>query len=240
MKLIRPKGIIDKEQQRIFDENRSEIIKALEKAPKGLTRTEIKNRTKKAYATIRKHLKPLKETGQIIERNHTLYLRDYYIEKMGESLEAFTGELQTITEVASKKENVWKWTKKGSYVPSEEVFERGHLLPEDLQDLLEHKERVFGGLRRVFFDLAKVIMKVDVGFIDAEEDLSNVTTQYHNRRAVWSVDASIKPQTHIMLKDGDEWIAVEKEKFNKATRSEKTVNEILEQERKDKRQNKGS
>ena len=75
---------------------------------------------------------------------------------------------------------------------------------EENLELSRYMEKAFGVLDRVFFDLAKIVMKVDAGFIDAEEDLSNVTTQYRNRRAVWSVDASIKPQTHIMLKDGDE------------------------------------
>ena len=153
-----------------------------------------------------------------------------------------------------KPENTEKWRKKGTLpdwplgMPKRIPVNADPDAPaaisfyteEENLELSRYREKAFGVLDRVFFDLAKVVMKVDVGFIDAEEDLSNVTTRYHNRRAVWSVNASIKPQTHIMLKDGDEWIAVEKEKFNKATRSEKTVNEILEQERTDRRQNQGS
>ena len=157
--------------------------------------------------------------------------------------------IQDFVEFMLHPENIQKMKKEGS-VPLPERFpvnsdptapaKISYMTEEEWKEFFGHKEKVFGSLRRVFFDLAKVLMKVDVGFIDAEEDLSNVTTRYRNRRAVWSVDASIKPQTHIMLKDGDEWIAVEKEKFDKATRSGKTVNEILEQERTDGRQNQGS
>jgi len=218
MKLIRPKGIIDKKQLRTFYQNHSKIISFLDKAPEGLTRGELKSITGLSYATIRKHLKHLIKNLQVIERGQILVLRPHYIERVGKSLKVLTGELQTIIEAASKAENIRKMKKEGT--PPHWVLGLPERIPvntdpdapatttfltkDEWLEFYEHREKVYGGLRRAFFDLAKIVMKVDVGFIDAEEDLSNVTTQYRNRRAVWSVDASIKPQTHIMLKDGDE------------------------------------
>ena len=49
------------------------------------------------------------------------------------------------------------------------------------------KQKVFGGLRDSFFELAKLLMKVDAAIITAEEDLSNVQITFINGEPIWRV-----------------------------------------------------
>jgi hypothetical protein len=52
--------------------------------------------------------------------------------------------------------------------------------------MLEHQEKVFGELRHSFFNLAQILMKVDVGSITAEEDLSNIQVRFVNGEPDWN------------------------------------------------------
>jgi len=95
--LKKQKGKLDKLQQRMFNEKHLKIQKALKNAPKGLSRSELKQITKiKSNTTIRKHLKHFLQTGQVREKNRTLYWVTHYIERLGENLEAVCQELRTI------------------------------------------------------------------------------------------------------------------------------------------------
>jgi len=88
----------------------------------------------------------------------------------------------------------------GEFELSEEVFERGYVTAEELTKMIDQKEKVFGGLRRVFTSLAKVLMKADVAIITAEEDLSNVEVHFINEEPILTVQPEAlmrknKPQT---------------------------------------------
>ena len=85
------------------------------------------------------------------------------------------------------------------------------------------REKVFGGLNKAFFDLAKVIMMTHGKIIDAEECLSNFTVRFHNGRAVWFMDANVRvgPQTHITINDEGDVFPVDKKEFEAAKLSGK-------------------
>ena len=46
---------------------------------------------------------------------------------------------------------------------------------------------MFGGLRHSFFELAKILMKTDIGIINAKEDMSNVRIEFINEEPAWTV-----------------------------------------------------
>lgn len=194
----RQKGKLDQKQNTQFDVNHKKIYDVLAKASSNLKRCELKRDTQiKSYATIRKHIEKFIKNGQVKEdQEGKLVLTERYFESLGDSLAALVRELQTTLAYMLKPKNVWRWKCEGKVsLPDRMPVNTDPDAPaiitlmtnEEMNEFFEHKEKVFGGLRSCFFNLAQVVMKVDVGLVDAEEDLSNVQVCFRNGRAVWTI-----------------------------------------------------
>ena len=196
-------------------EAHDQIKKVLIDAEKGLTKTDLYKTTRLARTTIDRHLQKLMNIKQVQKLGKLYYWGDKYnalvkglkedaalIEELG----VLVGRQKELIAKMSRPENITRWLREATPpdwylgmpkrvpvntdpdVPASVTL----LTREETREFFECREKVFGGLRCVFFDLAKVVMKVDVGFIDAEEDMSNVTISFRNGRAGWSLNP-IKP-----------------------------------------------
>ena len=85
------------------------------------------------------------------------------------------------------KNEIFKLKQKGNIPLPDAVFERGYITGEELQDLYDQQQKVFGGLRHSFYELAKILMKADAAIITAKDDLSNVQITFHNGQPGWLV-----------------------------------------------------
>lgn len=148
--------------------------------------------------------------------------------------------IKRFIKIILQPENIRRWIKEGTApLPDRRMLVKvapnlqaiPSLFPEDVRKIEEHKKKVYGGLNRVFDDLAKLIVKVKMGLIDVEEYLPNVMMRFHNGKVILMVDASVRPQTYITLEDGGEVYSVEKQKYDRLVASGKSVKEILEQEK---------
>jgi len=145
--------------------------------------------------------------------------RNYLLNQFAEDLSLTSQILGQILERLSTPENVEKWRKEGTYTLGGEANNRGRLIAQEITELADHKERVFGGLDRVLADLVRFLVKVKAP-IDAKEDLSNVQ--------VWF--SAGKPL--LLVKKGNRFYHFSPELAE--------YKERMEQERKDRGQNQGS
>jgi len=173
------------------------LVKILiEAGPVGMTKIELHRKTGFSRGTINKHLRDLvmisrkvvKMGKQYIWRetfnsqNKVLKANELLVEDLEDACQHINSTLAKMSLpvfVAKLRRQEW--------VPSEEAFERGYLTVEEAQELLNHQERVFGILRRSFFDFARFLMKLDAGIITAEDDLSNVEVRFFGCEPVWRV-----------------------------------------------------
>jgi len=203
-------------QKKVYLKAHDLLKKTLIEAEKGMTKMDLHKATGLARTTIDRHLyKIMNFTKElkIIEKSY--YWGDKYdvlIKKckedaaLVEEIDVLVNRQKEIINKLSRPANIRRWKKEGTPphwnlglperipintnpdAPATITF----LTPEEEKEMFLYNENVFGGLRRIFFELAKVVMKVDVGFIYAEEDLSNVTISFRNGRALWSLN-SIRP-----------------------------------------------
>jgi len=193
-------------QKNAYAEADDLIKKTLIQADGAMTKTHIHKATGLSRVTINKHLHELEYlTKQVVKIGKDYFWGDKYHalvkclkEDAGliEELEVLVNRLIVLIHKMSKPENVWRW-KREAHVPLPDRIPFNIdadapatitlMTDEEMKQFFNHREKVFGGLRCCFFDLAKVVMKVDVGLINAEEDLSNVMIRFRNGRAVWTV-----------------------------------------------------
>lgn len=180
-------------QQKEFLKNQANILTVINKAPS--TPSEIKKKTLLSYATIRKHTKFLLRTGQAKKYNGKLVSLNLYFELVGDTMKAYTEELQQTLASMSRPESIWRWQHEGiPPLPKRLRNREPSALPEmfsftkeEWRKFHEHKERVFGGLRRVFFELACILVKADFALkFGVENDLSNVICHFENGEPCWS------------------------------------------------------
>lgn len=187
---------LKKWQAEAYEKASGYIKRALIEAKEPLTKWQLHKITGLSRVTINKHLCDMvnitKEVYQIDGRYvwgakyRALITCLKADEQIIESLEEACNSLDSIVKKMSTPTNIWRW-KQQSVFPNEEIFDKGYITGEEFKELLDHKSRVFGSLRRSFFDLAKILMKVDVGVITAEEDLSNVEVHFWNKEPMWTV-----------------------------------------------------
>lgn len=176
------------------------LKKVLIEAEKGMTKTELHEATMLSRSTINKHLLALTNfTKEVQKIGSQYYWGDVYRAMITglkenatlvEESSVLINRLKSILEKMSKPENLWKWKREGTFIPSAVSLEEDSLslmTQEELRKMLDHQDNVFGELRRSFFNLAQILMKVDVGIITAEEDLSNVEVRFINGESVWTV-----------------------------------------------------
>ena len=97
------------------------------------------------------------------------------------------------------EENIMRWRSEGAVplpkrwptntdpkAPARMAF----MTEAEWREFYEHREKVFGKLHDRFFSLAQVVAKAAAGSVMVEDDLSNVTVRFRNKRAVWTVDGS--------------------------------------------------
>ena len=99
--------------------------------------------------------------------------RSYLLNQSAENLALTCQSFDQILERLLTPKNVERWRKEGTYTLGGEANNRGGLIAQEITELADHKERVFGGLDRVLADLVRFLVKVKSP-IDAKEDLSNV------------------------------------------------------------------
>jgi len=145
--------------------------------------------------------------------------RNYLLNQSAENLSLTCQIFGQILERLSTPENVEKWRKEGAYTLGGEANNQGCSIAEKIIGLMDHKERVFGGLDRVLADLVRFLVKVKAP-IDAKEDLSNVQ--------VWF--SAGKPL--LLVHKGHGWYHFSPELAK--------YKELMEQERKERRQKQGS
>lgn len=196
----RKKGKWDDVQLLTYTQNDNKILKALRNDSNGLSRSEIKVKTGLSYSAIRKHLTNLISKGELKEYDGKIFWLHWYLELMGNTSAAYSQELQKILASMLNPESIYSIHREG-IVPLPKRFPvnadpdapatTSFMTDDEWRDFFIQKEKVFGALRHCFFDLARFLMKVDIGFINAKDDLSNVTINFANGRAVWRVDASV-------------------------------------------------
>jgi predicted transcriptional regulator len=175
------------------------LKKVLIEADKGMTKTELHKATGISRSTINKHLLALTNLTKEVQKvgNQYFWGDVYRAMTLGfkenaaltEELDVLTNRMKSILQKMSKPENLWKFKHEGQFVPKAVLKEEDSIslmTPEELHKMLEHQEKVFGELRRSFFNLAQILMKVDVGFITAEEDLSNIQVYFKNGEPDWN------------------------------------------------------
>lgn len=194
----RQKGLLDKKQQREFDERHLRIQEALKKAhTTGLSRSELKNLTKiKSNITIRKHLKRFFNDGEVKEKNRRLLWGTHYAEMLTENLEVACQEIQTIEKYMFKPDKIEKWKKENSFYPSKKAVDEDMLEGEELFELLEHRKKVLALLDQPIVNLIKLFMELD-GRCTAKSDLSNVVAYFKNDKLITRIADS--PIDHEML-----------------------------------------
>ena len=166
-------------------------------ATDALTKNELHKISGLSRATINKHLNDMINAKKVkqIGKSHYCWADVYRILVKGlkadvnliENLETASQSFKFIIGQMSLPVNVWRLRQEGNLALSDETFEKGYVTGEELKTLLDHKQKVFGGLRRSFFELAKLLMKVDAAIIHAEEDLSNVEIRFIDGEPVWTV-----------------------------------------------------
>ena len=194
-------------QESTYLETHDRIKKALIEA-NGMTKTEIYKATGLSRVTIDKHLRLLENvTKEAVKIGNLYHWGDKYrvlvkgLEAdalLVESLESACQSFKSIISKMSLPKNLWRFSREGAFYLSEEARKRGITDPrtgvgvtilteEEVKELLEHKEKVFGGLRRCFFELARVFMKMEFGIYTVKDDLSNVEVRFEEGRAVGTV-----------------------------------------------------
>lgn len=111
-------------------------------------------------------------------------------------IERLETDIQDIREVVTsmlEPERLWRFMQEGA-VPFPERFPVNtdpdaparidFMTAEEWKEFFDHKEKVFGNLRRCFFDLAKVVVQVE-GMIAIWDDLENAEVHFRNGRALW-------------------------------------------------------
>ena len=183
-------------QKNAYTKAHNKLKKTLIEATQAMKKHELHKATGLSRVTIDRHLNDLIKTGQVVRIGKTYCWGDIYrvIIKglkadalLIDDLETATQSLMHIIDQMSVPTNILRLKEEGNLVLSDEVFEKGYLTGEELKELLDHKQKVFGGLRRSFFELAKLLMKLDVGVITVEEDLSNVEIRFIDGQPVWTV-----------------------------------------------------
>lgn len=191
-------------QKQAYIEAHEKLKKTLIEATNAMTKTEIHKTSGLSRATINKHLNHMIKAGKVKEISKGQYCwADIYRilikglktdENIIKDLENVAQSFQYIISQMSLPMNVWKLKNEGSLPLPEEASERGYVTGEELKALLDHKQKVFGSLRKSFFELAKLLMKVDAGIITAKDDLSNVELYFMDGEPVWTVlpEATLK------------------------------------------------
>lgn len=162
--------------------------------------TDIKKKTGLSFATVCTHLQRFIKDGQVKEKNGKYYWTFYYLDMVGDALKVYTQELQNTLARMSRPESIRKMINDGTLPPSKrflkDIFENvdpnapaaiDFWTEQEHKESFEHNEKVFGDLRSVFFELAKVLMTIDVGIITAKEDLSNIEVRFRDRKPLWTV-----------------------------------------------------
>jgi hypothetical protein len=179
-------------QQKQFLKNKADILKILGQTSSAPS--EIKKKTGLSYATIRKHLKILIHNGDAKEYNGKFVSLELYFKLVGDTMKAYTKELQKTLASMSKPESIWRWQKEGTpSVPKRLRNREPSALPEmfsftkeEWKEFHDHKKMMFGGLRRVFFELACILVKADFALkFGVEDDLSNVVCHFENGEPFW-------------------------------------------------------
>jgi len=185
-------------QEKASTEAHDRLKKTLIEAKKGMTKTELHKATGLARTTIDRHLQALENTKQVQKYWNRYVWGDKYTAlvrglkedaALVEELDVLVDRAKEIINKMLLPTNLLKWRREGEFELSEEVFERGYVTAEELTKMMDQKEKVFGGLRRVFTSLAKVLMRADVAIkpFTAEEDLSNVEVHFINEEPSWTV-----------------------------------------------------
>ena len=198
-------------QESKFREANDKIKKALIEN-NGLTKTELHKATRLSRVTIDKHLCDLEgKTKRVIKIGGRYLWRGKYdalIRGMKADAELFdeldvcAQKIKSILDAMSLPKNLWRFRQEGSVSLPErwpvntdpKAPARMDFMTEaEWREFYEHREKVFGKLHDCFFSLAQVVAKAAVSSASAADDLSNVTVRFINKRAVWSVDASVWP-----------------------------------------------
>ena len=181
------------------------------------------------------------------------------LESETENLKKACRKLQEFVELMVKSGKLQEWRREGDYIPGGGIR---HITPEErtkvylsfftdkpvaglenitskkMFEIDKYKEKTFGDLRSALFGLAWVWAKLE-GPFTVRNDLSNFTVEFKDNQPSYRVPPIQESQSHILLEDGDGVTAVEKPKFEEAARSGKTIEELLEQERKERAEKRG-
>ena len=181
-------------QKNAYLEAHDKIKKALIEN-NGLRKIEIQRATGQSRVTINKHLREFVDvTKEAVKIASCYYWRASIMDLKKDALliEKLADGVQLLKPIIDKMQfpkKLWRFRQEGT-VPLPKCYPvntdpnaparidvmtdkqlREYL--EDNREFFERREKVFGGLRRVFFDLAKIIMIGDFGATTAEDDLSN-------------------------------------------------------------------
>ncbi len=188
-------------QKKAYLEAHDNLKKTLIEAEKGMTKTELHQATGLARTTIDRHLSVLENVPKQVQKFGKRYFwGDKYNAlvkglkedaALVEELDVLVNRSKELINKMARPENLRKWRQNGVFIPSEETFKKGYLTPEEVTGLLEHKEKMFGGLRRAFVDLARVLVKVE-GFANVQDNLSNVTFTFINGHPLPNVTSKFK------------------------------------------------
>ena len=183
-------------QQKQYTKAHNLLRTVLEEATNALTKTELYQQTGLSRATIDRHLNHLLNSGEVVKIEKKYILAKVYKivakglkadEQLLENLETTIEKLKILIGQLSLPTNIFKLKEKGNIPLPDAVFERGYITGEELQDLFDQQQKVFGGLRQSFFELAKILMKADAAIITAKDDLSNVQITFHDGQPGWLV-----------------------------------------------------
>ena len=196
-------------QQKQYTKAHELLKKTLKEAKNPMTKNQLYKLTGLSRPTIDRHLNHLINNGEAVKFNNTFIWADIYKiivkglkadEGLIENLETTLEKLKTLIGQLSLPTNIFKLKQKGNIPLPETVFEKGYITREQLQDLYDQQQKVFSGLRRSFFELAKILMKADASIITAKEDLSNVQITFHNKQPSWLVQPDRTNYKNDLLK----------------------------------------